>query len=415
MKNIIILIIMLLTIVYSANAIENLDTANKLYKQNKKEEAKKYYLEASKNGSAEAHFKLAYQYRVDKKNAIYHYSEAAKLGHAEALEHALDYLFFRGNDLILANPKKALEIYYIAKKKNSKIKIFDEEGTVKLLKIASEVPLLDGENLIKEYQLEKDEGFQTYSYYIWELAEKASRGEKFKNPTSELVLQLIIKGGDVPAELGGAVSDYYDIWKNKKELIEFDICNYVTSGSGMSLCARRQEERENNKINKELSSILTEINITDKKVLYNSYKITSEYLEAKVWNEEGHDGSGYAQWATDSLLDQKNEYLNLIKKIANGFIPECKGSLTENDTTLNKRYKEIREKLKKSPVSGMRMSITEEDFKKVQRLWIPYRDRNVKLYIAISKQKDINFWKNYFTIQRIKEYDSLEDIIKTYE
>lgn len=415
MKKIIILINVFLGVAYSASFTEDLNTANTLYEQNKQEEAKNYYIKASKNGSAEAHFKLAYQYITKKEESIYHYSEAAKLGHPEALHYALEALFFRGNDLVLANPRKALEVYNNVKKNNSKITIYNEENYIKILKMASEVPLLDGEEFIKRYQLEKDEGFSDDSYYIWKLAEKASRGERFKNPSSELVLQLIIKGGSVPAEVESAVSDYYNIWKNGKEIVEFDICNYVTSTYGMSMCAARQEKRENDKIEKKLSSILKDLKLNNKELLYSSYDITSQYLKTKVWSEEGHDGSGYAVWAIGSLLKQKNKYLEFMKKIADGFVPECKGSLAENDILLNKRYGEIKEKLKKTPLRGMHMSITEEDFEKVQRLWIPYRDTNAKLYASISKQKEINFWKNYFTIQRMKAYDLLEILIEDYK
>ncbi len=412
-KSIVILIYLILVNGYGASYIKDLNTANNLYDQDKKDKAKNFFLKAAKNGSAEAHFKLAYQYIVEKKDAIYHYSEAAKLGHSKALKYALEELFFRGNDLVLANPQKALKIYKIAKSKNSEIKLYNEENTIKILKMASEVPLLDGKKLIEDYQLKGE--FHNDGYYIWKLAEKASKGQKFKNPTPLLVLQLIIKGGFVPAELEGAVSDYYDIWKNKKKIVEFDICQYVTSGYGMSLCANRQKEKENQRVEKELSSLLIDIKINNKDLLYSAYRITAKYLEAKVWNEEGHDGSGYVQWATDSLLEQKNKYIKLLKNIANGYIPESKGSLSQNDALLNKRYKELRTKLKKSPVQGMRILIHEEGFKKVQRLWIPYRDKNVKLFIAISKNKNIDFWNNYFTIQRIKEYDSLSGIIEDYQ
>ncbi|KAB7884756.1 lysozyme inhibitor LprI family protein, partial [Poseidonibacter ostreae] len=157
-----------------------------------------------------------------------------------------------------------------------------------------------------------------------------------------------------------------------------------------------------------------DINLNNSDLLYSAYKNTSKYLDTKVWYEEGHDGSGYAQWATSSLLNQKNEYIKFIRKIANGFVPIVKASLSENDKILNKRYKKIKERLKKTPVRGMRMSIMEKDFIKVQRSWIDYRDINVELYTSISKQKDKKFWENYITSQRIKDYNLLEDTINIF-
>ena len=416
MKHILILTFILFNFGLSSNFMNDLEKAKTLYEKGREDEARVYYMNASKKGSAEAHFKLAYNYIVDREESIYHYSEAAKLGHPKALDYSLEYLFFRGNDLVTTDPKKALEIYNIAKSRNPQIKLYDEENSLKLLKLASKVPPLDGVKLIKEYKLDKDEGFNDDSYYIWKLAEMASKGEKFRNPSPLLVLQLIIKGGQVPTELESAVTQYYDIWKSGQGLVEFDMFEHIDYNNifGRELYAETVIEKNNEKIKMKLDKILTENRSIHKDLLFNTFNTTSEFLEAKVWNEEDHDGSGYVLWAKNSLIDQKNKYLRLVQEISSGFIPECEGSFDENDVKLNKMYKEIRDTLRRSPIHGMRMAITEDGFRDVQRSWIPYRDKNVKLLCKLSKQKNTNFWKNYFTIERLRQYDSLIERIELY-
>jgi hypothetical protein len=410
MKKLIILFNILFLIGCGLNFEKDLKLADKLYQENKKEEAHQYYLKAAKKGSAEAHYNLAYRYVVDKEDAIYHYTEAAKLGHSDALHKVLELLFFRGNNLILANPKKALDIYKIAKSNNPELTFRNEQNDIEILKLASEVPLLDGKKLIEEYHLDQEPGFNTDDYFIWNLAEKASRGEFFTNPTPELVVQLIIKGGSVPAETAGAVKDYYAIWKNNNDLVEFNICNYVTSGQGLSYCAVRNEQHEIMKLEEDFLNLISNYDENLQELFANAYDSVSDFLDEKIWAEEGHDGSGYVMWAKDSLLNQKKEYLKLLEKVLKGYLPENKSSLVVNQKKLNNQYINLCNELMNNPHQIGRFFITDKDLKEVQDLWIKCKDLNIELFSKISKCNDKKYWENYFISKRIEQYDLFIEI-----
>ena len=408
-KYVLIFITLLMpNIIFCQEYKASLSKADKYFKKGKKKEAKKLYLKAAKLGSADAHFALAYTYIVTKKEAIYHYSEAAKLGHSEALDNALEHLLFRANSLTNANPWKALEIYKMAKKVNPLIKIYNEENKINIIKKCAEVEPFNGKKFIKKYKLNNDKNKEN-GYYIWELAEEASKGGRFGKPDPTLIFQLIIHGGDVPAELRYAVKDYYEYWK-KGIVKEFNLCNYVTSGSGMSYCSARAEEKANIEFQNEIKEIKKNINKNAKSYLEPAYKAAIKFIKNKAWNEEGHDGSGYQAWTRDSIYEQKTNFMNTIQRISKGFLPKNVKSLKSNDKDLNKTYKKIINKLKKKPISGMKFRITYKDVRAVQRLWIPYRDRCADLFIQLASKTKKEFWKSWFTRIRINQLNSISKL-----
>ena len=117
---------------------KDLMEADKIYGAGDRESAKKLYIKAANKGSADAHFAIAYKYNVTPEESIYHFSEAAKKGHEDALDYALDALLFRANSLERANPKKALEVYKQAKKVNPSIKLYDEDVKLKTIQMSVE-------------------------------------------------------------------------------------------------------------------------------------------------------------------------------------------------------------------------------------------------------------------------------------
>lgn len=234
-----ILIFFSLTFCFAKNEISLLSKANKLYEAGKKIQAKKIYEDIAKQGEAQAHFALAYKYVLTKKQTIYHFTQAAIKGHEKALAYALDYLLFRANSLELADPKKALEIYKEAKKNNPNLKLYDEKDKLKTLKLAAKSNNFDAKAFIKKYKI-KDTN--SSPYYIWELAQEASKNGRFGKANPKLVFDLVVRGGNVPAEYEAAVKDTYNNWQNG--IAKFDLCKFITSGMGMGYCSYRTEKNE---------------------------------------------------------------------------------------------------------------------------------------------------------------------------
>ncbi|ADG92841.1 protein of unknown function DUF1311 [Arcobacter nitrofigilis DSM 7299] len=397
--SLLILIFFSLNFCFAENETDLLSKADNLYKSGKTLQAKKLYEEAAKKGDAKAHFALAYKYVLTKEQSIYHFTQAAIKGHEKALAYALDDLLFRANSLELANPKKALEVYKQAKKSNPNIKLYDEKNKLETLKLAVKSSDFDAKAFIKKYNIKNTD---SSPYFIWELAQEAAKNGRFGKANAKLVFDLVVRGGNVPAEYEEAVKATYKNWQ--KGIAKFDLCNFITSGMGMRYCAKKEEEKQQIKRAKEIKQFRNTLAKENQTLLNDALKYTNKFIEKKAILEEGHGGSGRASFLINSETKQKNEYLKLLKKVQKGFTPKLKYSLKYYDKKLNETYKKVLKKLKKSSIEyTMSYPITFDNIRTVQRIWIKYRDANTKLFLAINPSSKKENWEAYLTKQRTNQ------------
>jgi uncharacterized protein YecT (DUF1311 family) len=283
-----------------------------------------------------------------------------------------------------------------------------------VIKKCAEAGPFDGEGFIQQYHLENEMSRYDDWYDVWEWAEEASKGGRFGEPDPRLVFQLIARGGCVPAELGLAVNEFYNYWK-EGIVKEFNICDHVTSGRGQNYCAERASWDAEEDYRAELESITNAVNEKAKMFVEPASRAALGYFEAKAWNEEMHGGSGCGASVLDSIYKQKIEYLSTIKKINDGYVPQNIHDLSISDKELNDTYKSIVEKLKSQPIEGHNfIGVDQESVRKVQRLWIPYRDRCAALLARLSPAKTEDFWKSWLTQIRIQKLKEIEDFWKSW-
>jgi len=387
---------------------EYLQKAQKLRESGDYENAKPYYEKAAEKGLAQAHYALAYYYVSPTEEQIYHLSEAAVTGHEKALSSLVDYYFYRGNSWTNSYTRRIYNVYLKAKEANPSI------GDYQILKMAAEVPELNGDDFIQKHDLTNAEGYNN-AYFIWEMAEEASKGKIFDDCSPLLVLQLIIKGSFVPAEAEGAIYDYYHYWK-QDTLVPFDLCNYITSGMGINYCSSKAAKEERKLYNEEIANLKKEVNIEDDHLIDLAFKHTVSFISFKAWNEECHDGSGYQAWANNSIQEQKINYLKFVKDIRQGnYVDSVTGTLKENDSLLNANYQIILNALREKPLDGMKFYFTHENYRDVQRDWIPYRDVNAKFFHALLPMYSEEYWLNFLTKKRLEDFQRIEEMIEIYE
>ena len=368
---------------------------NTSYENGDHEAAKQLYLKATQGGNADAHFALGYKYILPDEENTFHYIEAAKKGHEEALYYALDKLFFRAASLNKANPSLALEVYQQAKKSNPSLKIYHEYSSLKTIQRCVEPGEFDVEAFTKKYNFTSEEDG---SHGVWNLAEEASIGGRFGKPDPKLVFNLVCRGGFVPAELESAVEETYSNWKNGS-VKEFKVCDHVSSGVGAGFCASRQNDADEKARTRKLQELGKNLDEQSKNLLANAYKSAEIYIEMKAGTEEGHGGSGRAAWIIHSEIQQKNAYLQTIEKVRTGYVPTPKQTFIDADKKLNETYQAVLKNLDQIKsgddyVSGQPSS---DDVKAVQRLWITYRDNSVKLFSQINSSVDENVYKSWLT------------------
>lgn len=376
-----------------------LSKADSLFEAGQRKAAQTFYQKAAAEGSAEAHFALGYRYVISREGRRYHYVQAARQGHEKALGNALELLLFRSASLTKTEPKRALDLYHQAKKANPDLELYNEAETVKIMKMAAATADFDGTAFRQKFKF--DSTILSKMYGIWQLAEKASLpGSNFGKPNPKLVLSLVVRGSIVPAEKMGAIKEVYKNYKNGT-VKPFHICEYITSGSGMAFCASRANIDDRKQRLAKLDSLKQILGTTIAPLLQKAYSKAVAFIEAKAVLEEYHGGSGRRAWILSSEMEQKHQFLALIDSIQNGFKPPNL-SFSKTDHKLNKAYQKALGVLNYDE-RPFQYFTKPKDLRKVQRLWIPFRDAAANAFHAMQPEVKLNAWKAWLTKQRIEQ------------
>ena len=376
---------------WAQDVATDLKAANGAYDAGDKDRAQKLYLKAAGEGSAEAHFELGHKFILPDGEGLAHFIEAAKLGHEKALGYALDGLLFRA-DSLTANPQKALDLYLAAKQANPGLRLFDEKGTVKLMRMCAEPKGFDGAAFMKKYGITEDEA---QGYGIWELAEEASRGGRFGKPDPWLVLNLVIRGSQVPAELSGAVEETYQNWKDGVAK-PFNLCDYITSGMGEGFCAEREAEKAQARRKADESKATARWSPDQLAAFETLKKALADFVQARGEYEVDLSGSGRAAFEIDEENSLQDKFQKAVARFEVEDIP-CYSPVQfqKADANLNDIYSRL---MKAKDLDYG--TVTPEGIKKTQRRWLRYREAWVKFgawrYPKVSEES----WRAWLTIER---------------
>jgi hypothetical protein len=327
------------------------------------------------------------------------------MGHHDAAKSMLEHFLYRANSLKRANPALAVVTYEAAIKVDPKIQTVVGENGRKTIAMVAEATNFDADAFMKKYGVKDTDPERTELYHVWLLAEEASRGGRFGRPDPELVFNLVVRGGEVPAEYWGAVEWAYKNWKAGK-VEEFMIDNFITSGMGMGFCAHRQSLKNDEKRKERIGKLKAGLNPETAKLLGAAYAAAVAFIEAKARTEEGHGGSGRVAWIISSEQTQKDAYLDMIYKAIKGWAPPAGTTLAIADKRLNAVYRSAMRKLK-ADKSDFRQ-VGPDDLRAVQRLWIPHRDVTARVLAAVTTTGE-DKWKRYFAAERTQR---LAEVVK---
>lgn len=417
LKKILLLICISLGILSCKSKIKenqsSLKNAIKVYEAGNKDQAKEMFLKLSKNGDFNADFELFYRYVNTPDQANKYLKNACINGHIEGMKNYLDRFLYRGNSLVYVNPKETLKIYkqYL---KNTKAE--EDTQLTEFLSKCAEVPELNAKKFCKKYGIDiNDEKFTEEPYYIWQLAEEASRNDgRFGEPNPELILQLILRGGNVPAEFQSAVNDFYDFYKNN-QVREFKIDDYVTSGFGINFCSRRNEDKMNQQIQDRIIQLADKFKKENQEKFLTAMNSYSEFVEEKIWSEEGNDGSGFVTWALNSKFEQNDNLLNLLEQANINNVDSSEKNIKELTSELDNLLKIRNELLEIDAIHGIHFTVTFEDEQKIDSLWNVYKNQMFDFADAqFDSQTAINIQKWIYS-KRIEEIRNVIELYQIYQ
>lgn len=140
----------------------------------------------------------------------------------------------------------------------------------------------------------------------------------------------------------------------------------------------------------------------------NSY---FNFIDLKIKNEEGHDGSGYIAWERGSSNKQKEEFLDCIEKLFEN------SSINSNDyiNDLVHKYNETKEKIDAligdGQIKGIHFTITLEGIKETDSLWQAYKS-NMTEFVENQFGSEASRRVNKWIYQ--KRIEDLINIIELY-
>lgn len=380
-----------------ANAAHQLFQEAEAQRENGNEdEAKSLYEKAAGMGSPDAHYALTDYFIVDDVSEMHHLKEAELLGHQEALDSLIGYMI--GED----DPAEILEIINPARSPFPNLTVRDE--VYRMISRAAEAGRLDLPDFLASHHIAAPSGGGYEPYFTWELAEDASRsGGIIPGPDMRLTLQLVARGGHALAEMESAIDFAYEAWKSGTDR-EFNIANHITSGFGGNWVTAREQENIDAVFSEQYNAVLQKIPSQNQELFAGLHEASEAFLDAKIWNEEGHDGTGYYTWAMNSLNAQRREFFETIEGLMEGSITVP--SQDDNEKELNEFYQQLIAFVRDNHVGWGRSMLEEEDVRKTQRLWLPYRDQFIAFLQVIHPEvsgDSVRIWLNEKRIENFIE------------
>jgi hypothetical protein len=273
-------------------------------------------------------------------------------------------------------------------------RMIEEDCTA--LKQAAEAGLLDYKRFNSDYNIPEEVWNDPYA--IWELAEEASRpGGRFGGPNMLLALRLVVCAGGVPAETESALDELYHAWKSGVPG-EFVIDQHITSGMGSNWAsARAMASREPQKAD-QFEALLARVPAPARPLLRAETEAFNTFLDSKIWNEEGHDGSGYYTWAMDSLEEQQAEHFALLEKILRG--ERVIAPQPDNERELQKAYDELTAFVRSHSIHGMNFTINAQGIRETELAWLKYRDAFIALLKALRPEISSDAVRRFLNTRR---------------
>lgn len=382
-----------------------MDAAKKLYKENKKDEAKKRAQSLADKGFSEAWYWLG---TIDF-NPEPFYEKAAEKGHSEATKNLIEtYLIRAGNKTNLKKISSLLEWikknntdFYSKKETMSTIQACLDAGDVIFPK--NDLPSVKEIELAKKVKdcAQWKEGISvkidlvTYKHCL--LSEKPDERdyitlmEVYANgwgtdPNFKLAQSLACFSSSVPAEMFGITNTLTEAIRTGKLEREFHFCDYVTSGLNGGICAQVEEQLNRLKSEAVAESVASK---WSDKVLIEIEKaktLNTEFAKAEGnYNYDQYRGGTIAPSMYTAAFDKVNnaDFTAALETLANSkYEVISNAEFKTADDELNEKYKKLLAQERDAESKNL-LKAAQRNWNKLKMQWgvvytAHYKDKNKK-------------------------------------
>ncbi|MBS0349799.1 MAG: DUF1311 domain-containing protein [Proteobacteria bacterium] len=219
----------------------------------------------------------------------------------------------------------------------------------------------------------------------------------------DLAIQYACKAGFAADEIEARVMHLVDLKNQHWQGDNFDLCDDVTSGYMMGVCADVQQKLASSKTQKQMAAVIGQWSESDKKSFEQLLKSANQYFEIRGENEVDLSGTDRVASQLEEEQNLRNDFYASLVAFEKGQLPQFSQEQADKlDQDLNSIYKKIQRD------SQFTMgSIDRAGVKKTQLQWLKYREA----WVEFGKQKypkvTPESWRAWLTKKRVKMLQEL--------
>jgi uncharacterized protein YecT (DUF1311 family) len=222
----------------------------------------------------------------------------------------------------------------------------------------------------------------------------------------DIAIKLACKVGGAPAEIEGRVEHLDKLKKQNWQGKNFSLCDDATSGYLAGFCANHADNFASMVRAEKIYRIQAKWTSADEKEYAILKKAADQYFAIRAENEVPRGGTAYSAMFIAEKASQEEAFIKTLELLEQGkFTKYSRQQFKDADSRLNTVYRKTQRK-RSDPCPG---SITNEEIRGAQRVWLKYRDAWVKFCAKKYSGCDADSIKTYLTLKRIKELEEFLD------
>ncbi len=187
----------------------------------------------------------------------------------------------------------------------------------------------------------------------------------------ELAIYFGCKSGFSQAEVDGRVDHLVQLRDKHWQGADFDICDDITSGYMMGVCASRKEQQAEAQRKARLNTLMASWNETDKQAWQKLQIAVDKFITTRISNEVDLSGTARAAMEFEEEAALRDDLVTSLQNFSKGDLPSSSALRAGKiDQQLNQIYQEIEKNSDFSMGTVDRAGV-----KKTQLMWLKYRAR----------------------------------------
>ena len=188
----------------------------------------------------------------------------------------------------------------------------------------------------------------------------------------DVATALACRDGFARAETDGRVLHLARLKAERWTGTDFSLCDEITSGMMMGICADHDQLMARSKRNQALADLTSGWTPADRAALATLQRSAAAFTDARGENEVDQSGTGRGAFVVAAEDKQERAFSALLSSMAAGKLaPATADEAREADAALNAKYSDL---MRKAPSLFKDTTITKTEVASTERAWLRYRD-----------------------------------------